>query len=210
MIIHLRKDNFLIFSTLTGGKKNWSCSISVLSKNQRRYSYAFIFFPQGKNKLNVTETKFETVICNFKTQQAGTTGVLFISTLFFWAIAFVLVRNPGYTDLFWVSQLIYPVLKNLEANISSSALDHCRGSKYDIPNKPLWDKGYFKLKAQESQQAQQEASLEPPWSLPFTDKVETSEKWGLPRVSSPAEVLQPPRSQKVSTEMDLNKQILPH
>jgi hypothetical protein len=78
----------------------------------------------------VTETKFEIVICNFKTQQAGTIGVLFISTLFFWAIAFVLVRNPGYTDQFQVSQLIYPVLKNLEANISSSTLDHCENYIY--------------------------------------------------------------------------------
>ena len=71
---------------------------------------------------------------------------------------------------------------------------------------PLWDKGYFKLKAQESQQTQQEASLEPPFHWL---KVETSEKWGLPKVSSPAEALQPEKSQKVSTEMDLNKQILP-
>lgn len=40
-------------------------------------------------------------------------------------------------------------------------------------NTPLWDKGYFKLKAQESQQTHQEASLEPPFRRL---KVETFEK----------------------------------
>lgn len=49
----------------------------------------------------------------WKGQQAGAMGFLYVFFLLFFfsfrAMVFVLVRNPGYTDQFQISQLIYPV-----------------------------------------------------------------------------------------------------
>lgn len=93
-------------------KKNVVTGFLPLPKPKEEF-HTILFSPRVKNLLNVTKTKFGIVIHSLKTHQAGTIAVIFISTVFFFffleATVFVLVRNPGYTDQFQISQLIHPV-----------------------------------------------------------------------------------------------------